>query len=102
LDSLGLKEKFSKAGLNMGSMNGIMGLLGPLVLGGIAAKALGGNRRGNMGGMGGGLMGGVLGGLLGGGGGRMMGGMGGLGSLISGINRSRHNRSIGGLLGRFL
>ncbi len=94
MDSLGLKDKFSQAGLNMGSMGkGLMGMLGPLLLGGIAGRALGGRRR-SFGGIGGGMLGGMLGG---------MGGMGGgLGSLISGINRSRNNRSIGGLLGRLL
>jgi uncharacterized tellurite resistance protein B-like protein len=96
MESLGLKKNFADAGLNMNTMGrGLMGILGPLVLGGIAAKALGGNR-----GFGGRSMGGgMLGGMLGGG---MMGGMGGLGSLMNGINRSRNNRSLGGMLGRIL
>jgi uncharacterized tellurite resistance protein B-like protein len=95
MESLGLKKNFADAGLNINSMGrGLMGILGPLVLGGIAAKALGGNR-----GFGGRSMGGGLGGMLGGG---MMGGMGGLGSLMNGINRSRNNRSLGGMLGRIL
>lgn len=88
LDSLGMRDKFKKAGLDMGAMGkNIMGMLGPLVLGGIAARALRG-RRSSMGGMGGGMLGGRMG----------MGG--GLGSLISGINRSRGNRRMGGMLGR--
>jgi uncharacterized tellurite resistance protein B-like protein len=102
-ESLGMKDKFSQAGLNVGSMGSIIGMLGPLLLGGIAGRALGGNRRGGLGGMGGGLMGGVLGSVLGGG--RMpggTGGLGGLGSLIGGITQSRNNRSMGGLLGRLL
>jgi hypothetical protein len=96
IESLGLKKNFSDAGMNIGGMGrGLMGILGPMVLGGLAAKALGGNR-----GFGGRSMGGgMLGGMLGGG---MMGGMGGLGSLISGINRSRNNRSLGGMLGRVI
>lgn len=116
LDSLGLKDKFSKAGFNTGSLSGLMGMLGPLVLGGIAARSLSGRgRRVGGGGMGGGLLGGVLGGMmggtmggLGGGLGGMLGGGGfgrmggGLGSLIQGMNRSRSNRSMGGLLGRLL
>jgi uncharacterized tellurite resistance protein B-like protein len=104
LDSLGLRDKFSNAGFNMGSMGrGLMGMLGPMLLGGIAARALGG-RRTSMGGggLGGGLLGGMLGGVMGSN--RMgMGGMGGgLGSLLNGLNRSRNNRSMGGLLGRLM
>jgi uncharacterized tellurite resistance protein B-like protein len=99
MESLGLKKNFADAGLNIGSMGrGLMGVLGPLVLGGLAAKALGGNRgfgRRATGGLGGMLGGGMLGGGL-------PGGMGGLGSLINGINRSRNNRSLGGLLGRII
>jgi uncharacterized tellurite resistance protein B-like protein len=103
LDSLGLRDKFSNAGFNMGSMGkGLMGMLGPMLLGGIAARALGGGRRTSMGGggLGGGMLGGMLGGMMGGN--RMgMGGMGGgLGSLLNGLNRSRNSRSMGGLLGR--
>jgi hypothetical protein len=97
LDSLGLKDKFSKAGFDMNSMGkGLMGILGPVLLGGIAARALGGGRRG----MGSGMLGGLLGGMLGGG--SLAGRMGGLGTLINGMNRSRNNRSMGGLLGRIL
>lgn len=106
LDSLGMRDKLSKAGLNFGGGGGggLMGMLGPILLGGIAAKALGGRRRtgGGMlggGGLGGGLLGGALGGMLGGG----MGGVGGgLGSILGGMNRSRKSRSMGGLLGRIL
>ncbi|HEY0744723.1 MAG TPA: TerB family tellurite resistance protein [Chryseosolibacter sp.] len=106
LDSLGMRDKLSKAGLNFGGGGGggLMGMLGPMLLGGIAAKALGGRRRtgGGMlggGGLGGGLLGGALGGMLGGG----MGGLGGgLGSILGGMNRSRSSRGMGGLLGRIL
>lgn len=111
LDSLGMREKLSKAGLNLGGGGGgLMGMLGPILLGGIAAKALsrrrttsgGGGMFGRAsggGGLGGGLLGGVLGSVLGGG----MGGLGGgLGSILGGINRGRNNRSLGGMLGRIL
>jgi uncharacterized tellurite resistance protein B-like protein len=109
-DSLGMREKLSKAGLNSGGGGGLMGMLGPILLGGIAAKALGrkttrsggggmfGGASGG-GGLGGGLLGGVLGSVLGGG----MGGLGGgLGSILGGINRGRNNKSLGGMLGRIL
>jgi uncharacterized tellurite resistance protein B-like protein len=102
LQATGMQDKFSNAGFNMGSVGkSIFGFLGPLLLGSMAGRALGGRRRstGGFGGLGGGL----LGGLLGGGMTSEMGlpsGMGGLGSLISGLNRSRNNQSMGGLLGK--
>jgi hypothetical protein len=105
LESLGLKNQFSNAGLNFGSSGrGIMGMLGPLLLGTIAAKAFGGRRRSAMGGgLGGGMLGGMLGGMMGGNNPFGTGGMGrGLGSIIGGINKSRGNRSLGGLLGRLM
>jgi uncharacterized tellurite resistance protein B-like protein len=106
LDSLGMHDKLSKAGLNLGggSGGGLLGMLGPILLGGIAAKALSGRRRsgGGMfggGGLGGGLLGGALGGMLG----RGMGGLGGgLGSILGGMNRSRNSGGLGGMLGRIL
>jgi uncharacterized tellurite resistance protein B-like protein len=108
MDSLGLRNNFSNAGFNMGSMGkSLFGFLGPMILGGLAARSLGGRRAGP-GGAGG--LGGMLGGMLGGG--MSRGGLGGpggfgglaggLGSLITGMNRSRSNRSMGGLLGRLL
>ena len=107
-DSLGMRDQFSNAGFNMGSVGkGLIGFLGPMILGSLAGKAMGRNR----GGMGGGL-GGILGGALGGGLGGMLGGntsgmnlpggMGGFGSIIAGLNKSRGNQSMGGLLGRLL
>ena len=105
LDSLGLKNQFSNAGLNFGSTGkGIMGMLGPVILGSIATRAFGGRRRSPMGGgIDGGMLGGVLGGMLGGNNPFGMGGMGrGLSSIIGGINRSRSDRSLGGLLGRLM
>jgi uncharacterized tellurite resistance protein B-like protein len=102
LDSLGMRNQFSNAGFSMGSLGkGIFGMLGPLLLGGMAAKTLGGNRRNA--GFGGGGIGGMLGGMLGGNSGMGgFGGTGGLGSLISGINRGRSSGGIGGMLGRLL
>lgn len=108
LESIGMKNQFAGAGFNMNSIGkNIFGMLGPLLLGGLAAKAMRGRQ--SPGGAGGGL-GGMLGGMLSGSGGlgnMMSGGMGGgigggLGSLISGISRSRSNNSMGGMLGRLL
>lgn len=106
MKSLGMQNQFSNAGFNIGSMGrGLFGFLGPILLGGMAAKALGGRR--GAGGLGGAL-GGGLGGMLAGnnrGMGRsgMPGGFGGgLGSLLSGLNRSRNNQSMGGMLSRLL
>ncbi|MEO5599643.1 MAG: TerB family tellurite resistance protein [Cyclobacteriaceae bacterium] len=105
MESLGMKNQFSGAGMNMGSIGkGLLSILGPMILGGMAAKTLGGGRRGSSGGLGG-MMGGNnpmgmgrsrgLGGGLGGLGG-------GLGSIISGMSRGRNNQSMGGMLGRLL
>lgn len=103
LESSGIQQKLSNAGIDVGSMGkNIFGFLGPLLIGAIAGKALGG--RGRSGGGLGGIAGGVLGGLLAGGGTKgigLPGGLGGgLGSLISGLNNSRNNQSMGGLLGK--
>jgi uncharacterized tellurite resistance protein B-like protein len=107
MNSLGLTNQFSNAGFNIGGMGrSLFGFLGPMILGGLAARTLGGRRPG---GPSTGGLGGMLGGMLGGGSasGRGMGGGfgglgGGLGSLINGMNRTRNNRSLGGLLGRML
>ena len=96
LDSLGLKQQFSNAGLNLGGGGmgrNLIGLLGPVLLGSIAAKALGGRRRSPLGGVGGGMLGGMLG---------VGGMMGGLGSLITGMNRTRSTGGLGSILGRIL
>jgi uncharacterized tellurite resistance protein B-like protein len=103
IQSTGMQQQFSNAGINMGSMGkSIIGVLGPVLLGALAGKALGGGRRGGSGL--GGLAGGLLGGMLAGGNGTrgmgLPGGLGGLGSLISGLNNSRNNQSMGGLLGK--
>ena len=98
--SLGMQNQFSGAGINMSSIgSGLLRFLGPMLLGGMAARTLGGRRTGSGGGMGG-MFGnnpmsmGRTGGL---------GGLGGgLGSIISGMSRGRNNQSVGGMLGRLL
>lgn len=103
LQSSGIQQKLSNAGIDLGSMGkSIFGFLGPMLIGGLAGKMLGGGRKGagGLGGLAGGVLGGMLGGTNTGGGLGLPGGLGGLGSLISGINKSRHNQSMGGLLGK--
>jgi uncharacterized tellurite resistance protein B-like protein len=90
LESLGLKDQFSKAGINMNSASkGLLGMLGPMVLAGMVTKGLRGGgmggRRPNPGGMG------------------IPGGFGGLGSIFSALNGGQKRSSgMGGLLGRIL
>jgi uncharacterized tellurite resistance protein B-like protein len=96
LESLGLKDQFSKAGINVGSLGkGLLGFLGPMLLGGMMGRMSSrGRTTGGMtrpGGMG------IPG----------MGGMGGLGSLISALGGRRSvpgigNSGLGGMLGRIL
>jgi uncharacterized tellurite resistance protein B-like protein len=105
LQSTGLEQKFSNAGFDMGSIGkSLFGFLGPVLLGSLAGGALGKTRgSGALGGLGGALLGGLLQGRTNTGGMGLPGGMGrGLGSLISGLNTSRNNQSLGGLLGRLL
>jgi uncharacterized tellurite resistance protein B-like protein len=102
LQSTGMEQKFSNAGFDVASIGkSLFGFLGPVLLGGLAGRAMGGGRKGSggLGGLGGALLGGLLQnrGNTGG-----MGLPGGLGSLISGLNTSRNNQSMGGLLGRLL
>ena len=94
LESLGLKDQFAKAGINVGSLGkGLLGFLGPMLLGGMMGR-MGRGRTGSMGGLSGrGIPG--------------MGGMGGFGSLISALGGRRAtpgmgNSGLGGLLGRIL
>ncbi|WP_205510171.1 TerB family tellurite resistance protein [Longitalea arenae] len=85
LSSLGLTEKLKGAGINSGNlMKGLLGIAGPLILGGIVSNALRRRGRGT--------------GMLGGMGGMMAGG--GLGSLIGMLSGGRGFRNSGGLLGR--
>jgi uncharacterized tellurite resistance protein B-like protein len=101
LQSTGMEQKFSNAGFDMGSIGkSLFGFLGPVLLGSLAGGALGKTTgSGAFGGLGGALLGGLLQGRSKAGG---MGSPGGLGSLISGLNTSRNNQSMGGLLGRLL
>jgi uncharacterized tellurite resistance protein B-like protein len=103
LQSTGMAQNFSNAGFDMASAGkSLFGFLGPILLGSLAGRALGGKRGGGaLGGLGGGLLGGLLRGGSNTGRG-LPGGLGGLGSLISGLNTSRNNKSLGGLLGRLL
>lgn len=90
LESLGLKDQFSKAGINVGSIGkGLLGMLGPMILGGMLGRGLrGGANRGGFG--------------LPGAGGMNRGGFGGLGSIFSALNGGRGSSGMGGLLGRLL
>jgi uncharacterized tellurite resistance protein B-like protein len=107
LESLGLKDQFSNAGINIGSIGrGMFGFLGPMLLGGMLSRGLGRGMRPRSGGFGGGLgggLGGALGGALGGGLGMPRGGgFGGLGSIFSALNGGRSSSGMGGLLSRIL
>ncbi len=90
LQSSGLGNTFQKSGINGGAMmKGMIGILAPMVIGGMLSR---GRRGGGM--MGGGMMGG--GGL----GGGMMGG--GLGALLGGVlSGGMRNRGMGGMGGMF-
>lgn len=91
LSSLGLSDKMQNAGINSnGFLKTLLGVAGPVVLGGILSGAVG--RRGRSGGMFGN-------GMTGGG---MLGGQGGLGSLIGMLSGGRRFSNSGGLFGRIL
>jgi uncharacterized tellurite resistance protein B-like protein len=104
LQSTGMEQKFSNAGFDMASVGkSLFGFLGPVLLGTLAGGALGKTTgSGTLGGLGGALLGGLLQGRKNTAGMGLPGGMGGLGSLISGLNTSRNNQSLGGLLGKLL
>jgi uncharacterized tellurite resistance protein B-like protein len=104
LKSTGMEQKFSNAGFDMASVGkSLFGFLGPVLLGSLAGGALGKTTgSGALGGLGGALLGGLIQGRTNTGGAGLPGGMGGLGSLISGLNTSRNNQSLGGLLGKLL
>lgn len=105
LNKNGFGDMFRKAGISPQMVQGMLGVIAPMV---IAGMMRGGRRRGGLGGgmLGGGLLGSLLGGgLMGGGAGGMMGGRGipgnsgGLGSIISvlgGLNGRRGYSSMGG------
>jgi uncharacterized tellurite resistance protein B-like protein len=103
LASSGLTQSAKSSGIDIGSLTkGFLGVVGPLVLAGLASRGM--RRRGGLGGMmGGGGLGGMLGGgMMGGGLGGTMGGGGGLGSLISVLSGGRGYQRTGGLLGRMM
>lgn len=98
--SVDMQNQFAGAGMNMSSIgSGLLRFLGPMILGGMAARSLGGRSRTSSGGLGGMLGNNPMGmGRRGG-----FGGLGGgLGSIISGMARGRSNQSLGGMLGRLL
>ena len=95
LSSTGMQDKFSKAGFDMqGIGRGIFGFLGPMLLGGLAARSLGRGRSSPFSNQPGGL-----GGMFGG---DQTGMSRGLGSLLTGLSRSRNSGSMGQMLGRLL
>ena len=100
LSSLGLDEKFKKAGIDWKTVGkGLLGIAGPLIL----ARMLSGRRGGRNALAGGGGLGSLAGGLSGAGIGSMLGRSGGgIGSLISGLSGGRGFANSGGLLSRVL
>jgi len=89
LSSLGLDEKFKKAGIDWKTVGkGLLGIAGPMIL----ARMLSG-RRGSRNALAGGGLGSLVGGLAGGR---------GLGSLIGGLSGGRGFANSGGLLSRVL
>ncbi|MHC2991562.1 Tellurite resistance protein [Pontibacter sp. HJ8] len=114
----GFGDMFQKAGISPQMVQGMLGIVAPIVI----AKMMSGGRRrsyggGMMGGLGGlaggGLLGGLLGGMMGGRGGLMGGGrrstsgLGSMASVLGGLNgRSRYggmgSGGLGGLLGGLL
>ncbi|HEX6192368.1 MAG TPA: hypothetical protein VFZ42_08385, partial [Chitinophagaceae bacterium] len=84
----GLKDKLSKAGINMNTLGkGLLAIAGPIVLGGLLKRGLGGRSGASR------SMGGMMGGL---------GGMVGIGSLISMLSGGRGFSNTGGLFGKIL
>ncbi|ARS34176.1 TerB family tellurite resistance protein [Pontibacter actiniarum] len=92
----GFGDMFKKAGISPQMVQGMLGVLAPLVL----AKMMGGRRRSRYGG-------GLLGGLMGGGMYRSGGGLGSIISILGGLNGRRgyggmQSGGLGGLLGGIL
>ncbi len=100
LSSLGLDEKFKKAGIDWKTVGkGLLGVAGPMILAGMLSGRRGGRRNA----LGGGGLGSLAGGLGGGGIGSMLGRSGGgLGSLIGSLSGGRGFANSGGLLSRVL
>jgi uncharacterized tellurite resistance protein B-like protein len=99
LGALGFGEKFTKAGINPGIGQSILGFAGPMILGALLSRGMGGRRgSGGIGGLLGGLAGGGLGGMMGRG--RTSPGGAGLGSIISMLNGGRGMKGSSGMLDR--
>ncbi|GAA4411319.1 hypothetical protein GCM10023187_36960 [Nibrella viscosa] len=106
LNKSGFGDMFKNVNISPQMVQGMLGILAPIV---IAGMMRGGRRRGGMGSM---IGGGLLGSLLGGGGmyrgsGRHSGGMGSLISILGGLNGrpgydSMRSGGLGGLLGGIL
>lgn len=97
LNKSGFGSMFKNAGISPHMVQGMLGILAPIVI----ANMMGGRRRGMMGGMG--MGGGLLGGLLGGGMYRSTGGLGSIIFILGGMNGRRRYSSIGsGGLGSLL
>ncbi|WP_242927497.1 TerB family tellurite resistance protein [Pontibacter vulgaris] len=97
MNKSGFGDMFKNAGISPQMVQGMLGILAPLVLAKVMSR---GRRRrtgrlGGMGTMGGGLLGGLLGGGMMGGGMRQTGG--GLGSLISVLGGLNGRRGYGGM-----
>ncbi len=106
LNKSGFGDMFKNAGISPGMVQGMLGILAPMVIGSMLS---GGRRRG--GSIGGGLLGGLLGGgMMGGGmrrGGMAGGGLGSILSVLGGLNGRRGyggmgSGGLGGLLGGIL
>ena len=88
LQSTGLGDKMKSAGINTGGLlKGLLGVMGPIILGGMLS---GGRNRG----------GGLLGGMMGGGGlGGLGGGLGSLTGMLGGGGFRRPGGMLGGMFG---
>lgn len=100
LNKSGFGDMFKNAGISPQMVQGVLGVLAPIVL----MKMMGGRKRGMMGG---GLLGGLLGGGMMGGGMGRGGGLGSMISILSGLNGRRgyggmRSGGLGGLLGGIL
>lgn len=107
LNKSGFGDMFKNAGISPQMVQGVLGVLAPIVL----MKMMGGGKRRGM--MGGGLLGGLLGGsmmgggMMGGGGYRSGGGLGSIISILGGLNGRKNyggmrSGGLGGLLGGIL
>lgn len=105
LKKSGFGDMFKNAGISPGMVTGMLGILAPLVIGGMMNRRRSSYGGGMMGGLGG-LLGGGMGGMYGGGMG-MGGGLGSIISILGGLGGRRGYGSmgsggLGGLLGGIL